>query len=73
MESCPNDTKAIQALIHDLNGQIFLIRGHAEIAKRSEKMEQRDDSLNKIQEGTDELERLVKAIRANVEQFRRGD
>lgn len=61
-----NEEEALRALVHDMNGQLFLIRGHCEIAKRSDSADQKEKCLQQIQSSTDQLERLVREMRAQL-------
>ena len=66
MEISPEETRALRALVHDINGQIFLIRGHTEIARRNDQNTQLNANLHQIQLSTDELERLVRELREQL-------
>ncbi len=56
----------MRTLVHDMNGQIFLIRGHCEIIKRAPEGDQMEKSLHQIQAGTNELERIVRELRKQL-------
>lgn len=66
MELGESEEKTLRSLIHDINGQLFLIRGHCEIAKITPKEDQREKSLEQIQGGTNEIERLVRDLRVEL-------
>ena len=66
MELDDSEAKSLRDLVHDINGQIFLIRGHVEIAKRSDLPEQQEKCLRQIQASSDELERLMKEMRVEL-------
>lgn len=66
MDLTPAEEETLRSLVHDINGQLFLIRGHCELAKRNRDEEQRAKNLEQIQSGTDELERLVREMRVQL-------
>ncbi len=57
---------ALKALIHDINGQLFLIRGHSEIARIAPQKEQREMSLQQIVDSADKVELLMRELRAEL-------
>ncbi|WP_269541993.1 histidine kinase dimerization/phospho-acceptor domain-containing protein [Cerasicoccus fimbriatus] len=66
MNLSDNEENSFRSLVHDLNGQIFLIRGHCEILKRTQDESQTEKSIQQIQQGTDRLESIVRDLRENL-------
>lgn len=66
MRASPEETERLRKLIHDVNGRLFLIRGHVEIARRTDCPEQHTKSMDQIKEATDDLERFMRALRADL-------
>ncbi|GHB90297.1 hypothetical protein GCM10007047_01210 [Cerasicoccus arenae] len=61
-----DEETSLRSIVHDMNGQLFLIRGHCEIAKRCDEAIQLEKSMSQIQCGTNELERLVHELRTHL-------
>jgi len=66
MEMTPAENKNMRDLVHDINGQIFLIRGYAELANEAEDSSQRQSNLAEIQAAADELEALFRKLRIDL-------
>lgn len=58
------DHKSVRKFVHDINGEIFLIRGYADLTLGLlDDNETARQNLYKLLERTDELERYVRALR----------
>lgn len=66
MHADSDEENPLKSLIHDINGQLFLIRGHCEIAKITSMEDQRAKSLDQIAAGTNEVERLIRELRVEL-------
>jgi len=66
MELNEQEKNALRGLIHDINGQLFLIRGHCEIAKITSESEQRIKSIEQINDGANQVERLMRDLRTEL-------
>jgi len=66
MECSEKEEGCVRDLIHDINGQLFLIRGHSEIAKNSTSDSERASSLDRIQTAADQLEKLFRKLRTEI-------
>jgi nitrogen-specific signal transduction histidine kinase len=71
MDKLPeNNQDSIRKIIHDLNGELFLIRGNTELA--SEGMDpdcENRKHLDNIMERTDAINLLVQRLRAKQYEF----
>ena len=70
MSKSSTDPGSLRNLIHDLNGELFLIRGyldliHGEIKDNQQVM----DNYDRIQERLNEVERIIKNMRGKQQEL----
>ena len=63
-DSLINTQDSLRKIVHDLNGVIFLIHGHIELARSTCEDSETRDQLNAIHGQTNELDEICKRIRA---------
>lgn len=62
-DSNSNVEDSVRKIVHDMNGEIFLIRGHVELARHTCKDFKTKKQLESIQERTNALDALSKRLR----------
>ncbi|WOO43112.1 hypothetical protein [Rubellicoccus peritrichatus] len=62
-DSATGELDTMRKIVHDLNGEIFLIRGHVELARNSCRDLKTKKQLEGIQERTNALDLLSKRLR----------
>lgn len=69
-DSQDQQTETLRKLIHDLNGELFLIRGYADLASKALKEEDpASTNLKRLIERTDEMEKIVVKLKARQQQI----